>query len=271
MTNLRIHRVEWEVLDMPIHRVSKDRDFTRISNYMFRDKALSSTAIGVLCRILSLPDDWNFSVRGLIAICKESDTAIRSALKELSDAGYYEVTKERREHGRFEFVYNIYEVPKDVFPDMVSPHMDSPYMENPHMENPHMESPNVELPHMEIVPQLTTNISTTKELTTKKSTTRKRKRSLMDMVAEYTEHDGIRESLAGFIDMRKTIKKPLSERALKMIMNKLDKIAKSDDEKVLIVNQSVLHCWQDVYPYKSDTKSPGYDVANMDDLADLFS
>ena len=79
---------------------------------------------------------------------------------------------------------------------------------------------------------------------------------MVDMANEYTENEELRDSLKDFIAMRKSIKKPLTERALKMIFNKLDSMAKEKDSlKVLILNQSVLHCWQDVYEYKGEDKT----------------
>lgn len=73
---------------MGIFRVEKVKDYTTISNYHLRDKRLSLKAKGLLTMILALPEDWNFTIRGLSAICKEGVESIGTALKELEKGGY---------------------------------------------------------------------------------------------------------------------------------------------------------------------------------------
>lgn len=100
---------------MAVFRVHKTRDFTVMSNHHLRDKNLTLKAKGLLSVILSLPDDWKYSIAGLAAICKEGTSAIKSALQELTDAGYVTVTKlypNQTETGRIEYVYDIHEQPQ---------------------------------------------------------------------------------------------------------------------------------------------------------------
>lgn len=73
-------------------------------------------------------------------------------------------------------------------------------------------------------------------------------------IEEYTECQELREALSSFCVMRKEIKKPLSERAFLMVLKKLDDLGNTDKDKTDIVNQSVLHCWQSVYPLHKDKK-----------------
>ena len=73
---------------MAVYRVQRTRDYTVMSNYHLRDKNLTLKSKGLLSMILSLPDEWNYTTRGLAAICKEGVDAIGSALKELETAGY---------------------------------------------------------------------------------------------------------------------------------------------------------------------------------------
>lgn len=77
-----------EVFYVGIFRVEKVKDYTTISNYHLRDKGLSLKAKGLLTLILALPEDWNFTIRGLSAICKEGAESIGTALKELEKGGY---------------------------------------------------------------------------------------------------------------------------------------------------------------------------------------
>jgi len=101
-------------------RVNKTRDFTIMSNCHLNSKNLSLKAIGLLCKILSLRDDWDYSISGLSSICKEKETAIKAALDELKEWGYLVVTKlmpNETESGRIEYVYDFYEVSEIDKPD----------------------------------------------------------------------------------------------------------------------------------------------------------
>ena len=120
---------------MPTYRVNKTRDFTTMSNYHLKDKNLSLKAKGLLSVMLSLDDEWKYSVDGLCSISKENKTAINSTLKELKDNNYLVVSKERKPNGTFEYVYDIYEQPQTDKPDMDKPDMENLAMDNPYMEN----------------------------------------------------------------------------------------------------------------------------------------
>lgn len=100
---------------MSVFRVEKTKNFTVMSNFHFKERKMSLKAKGLLSLMLSLPDDWDYSIAGLVAICQESETAVKSALNELKDFGYLEITKllpDQTESGRIEYVYTIYEKPK---------------------------------------------------------------------------------------------------------------------------------------------------------------
>ena len=97
---------------MPIYRAEKNGDFTIMSNVHLRDNQLSLKAKGLLSYMLSLPDDWKFSVQGLASTCRVGPDAIRSALKELEAAGYVRKVWHRNENGHFtEIEWEIHEVP----------------------------------------------------------------------------------------------------------------------------------------------------------------
>ena len=94
-----------------IFRVEKNSNYTVMSNHHLRNKELSLKAKGLLSLILSLPPEWNYSLAGLCAICKESQTAMRSALKELETHFYLVRRRTKNELGQFEYMYIIYEIP----------------------------------------------------------------------------------------------------------------------------------------------------------------
>ncbi len=95
-------------------RVNKTDNFTIVSNALLRSTEISLKALGLLLRVLSFPDDWDYSVSGLVAICKEGKTAIDSALKELKNAHYLVVTKlyaNMTASKGIEYVYDFFEMP----------------------------------------------------------------------------------------------------------------------------------------------------------------
>ena len=101
-------------------RVNKNENYTVMSNYHLKSKNLSLKAIGLLSKVLSLPNDWDYSISGLSSICKEKETAIKAALDELKEWGYLVVTKlmpNETDSGRIEYVYDFFEVSEKDNPD----------------------------------------------------------------------------------------------------------------------------------------------------------
>lgn len=94
-----------------VFRINKTKNYTVMSNYHLQDKNLSYKAKGLLSCMLSLPDDWNYSVRGLTSISKEGIKAINSILKELEENYYLKRERKQENNGRFYYEYNIYETP----------------------------------------------------------------------------------------------------------------------------------------------------------------
>lgn len=94
-----------------VFRINKTKNYTVMSNYHLQDKELSFKAKGLLSCMLSLPDDWNYSVRGLASISKEGIKAINSILKELEENYYLKRERKQENNGRFYYEYNIYETP----------------------------------------------------------------------------------------------------------------------------------------------------------------
>ena len=95
-----------------IIKVEKTKNYTVMSNQHFKVTNMSLKAKGLLSLILSLPDNWNYSIAGLASLCKESAGTIRITLKELEKLGYIEITKENpsiENGGRYIYQYHIYE------------------------------------------------------------------------------------------------------------------------------------------------------------------
>ena len=100
-----------------IFRINKNNNYTCMGNYHLKDRKLSLKAKGLLSVMLSLPENWDYSINGLTAICIESRGIVKNTLSELKDNGYLEITKlmpNQTESGRYEYVYDIYEKPQDT-------------------------------------------------------------------------------------------------------------------------------------------------------------
>jgi len=121
---------------MAIFKIERNRNYTVMANYHLRDKNLSNKARGLLSTMLSLPDEWDYTVRGLAAICKDGKDSIISQLHELETCGYLVRVKVRDDHGRIRDVeYNVYERPHTASPDTESPYSGNPNAVKPHTEN----------------------------------------------------------------------------------------------------------------------------------------
>ena len=126
---------------MAVFRVEKNSGYTVMSNNHLRNRNLSLKAKGLLSQLLSLPEDWDYTLQGLARINRESIDAIRQAIRELEQAGYIQRSRERDEKGRLRGAdYVIFELPQPV-PASVSPTLENPTLENPTQENPTLENP----------------------------------------------------------------------------------------------------------------------------------
>lgn len=128
---------------MAVYRVEKNRNYTVMANHHLTDPRLSLKAVGLLSRILALPDDWSFSISGFTKICREGKDAIRAALAELEAAGYIQRRQLHDETGAFAGnEYIIHEAPQpspgeeDADEDSAAPSSGFPTTGNPTTGNP---------------------------------------------------------------------------------------------------------------------------------------
>lgn len=158
---------------MAVYRVERTRDYTVMSNHHLKDTALSLKAKGLLSMFLSFPDDWNYSTRGLAAICKEGVEAIGNTIKELEKAGYIVRRQLRGANGRItDTEYVIYEQPQEPpDPDAGGPDTTPPDMGQPDTGKPDMVDPDMDAPHTENRAQLNINQSITQKSNTQRSNT----------------------------------------------------------------------------------------------------
>ena len=147
---------------MAVFRIEKTHDYTVMSNHHLRNTSLSLKAKGLLSLMLSLPDNWDYTTKGLAKICKDGIDSICSTVNELEQAGYIIRERRRNDKGQLKEVeYTILEQPKT----------DLPKQENPVLGNPILEKPEQACPKQENPAQLNTNKSNTEKSNTDLSNT----------------------------------------------------------------------------------------------------
>ena len=161
---------------MATFRVNKTSDYTVISNYHLREKEMSLKAKGLLTLMLSLPEDWDYSISGLASICAENETAIKTGLKELKKFGYLRISKifpsKERGNKKIEYIYEIFEKPlgedkRQKEQEIEKRPLEKQKVENQGVENLPLESQAVENQGQLSTKELNTNKLNTKEVSTK--------------------------------------------------------------------------------------------------------
>lgn len=227
---------------MSVIRVVKNKEYTMMSNAHLHDKRLSLKAVGLLSIVLSLPDDWHYTVKGLVGSVKDGERAVNGALSELKKCGYLQVNKlyPNSERSKIEYQYVFYEKPQ--------------CLQNVDLQNVGLQ--NVDLQNVGAyinTNKQSTNKQNTKELNTNEYKEKNiKKESVNSVIAEYTESKDLQDALHDFVDMRTKARKPLTVRAMKLSLNELDKLAVDDVTKIAIVNQSIMHNWLTFYKLQNN-------------------
>ena len=145
---------------MAVFRVERNKGYTVMSNHHLRNKELTLKAKGLLSQMLSLPEDWDYTLAGLSLINRESIDAIRTAVWELEKAGYITRRQGRDDKGKMTAIeYTIYEQPQP--PAAASPEPKNPTLENPTTDKPILENPTPDKPTTENPTQLNKDIQKT--------------------------------------------------------------------------------------------------------------
>ena len=230
---------------MAVIRTIKNENYTTMCNTHLRDKNLSLKAKGLLSMMLSLPDKWHYSVKGLEGICKESKNTINSVLNELEDNNYL-VRRRRYCNGKIsEWEYIIFENNENHDEELL------------HLKNEDIENEDIEIQDIENsdVYKITKELNT-KELNTNEYKEKNiKKESVNSVIAEYTESKELQDALHGFVEMRTKARKPLTVRAMKLSLNVLDNLAVDDVTKIAIVNQSIVHTWSTFYKLQNNNNN----------------
>lgn len=228
---------------MAVVRVEKNTNYTTMCNEHLKDTNLSLKAKGLLSMMLSLPDEWHYSVKGLKALCIESINTINGILQELEENGYLLRNRIYCNGKISEWEYVIFE----------SKEKKKLYLENLDIKNEDIENQDIE---NKDAYKYTKQLNT-KELSTNRSSTKKYKETYVSIVDSYTTNQELKEALESFIDMRKKMK-GFTTNALKLNLKKLDKLAIDDLSKIEIVNQSVMNGWKGFFELKKENKKQEY-------------
>lgn len=222
---------------MSVVRVNHNTNYTVMSNHHLRNLNLSLKAVGLLSKILSLPPNWDYTIEGLAAICKDGVTAVKSALKELKDEGYLVVTKlmpDKTKSGRIEYIYDIYEQPQE-----------KQALEKQGIENLQIEIQGVENPL-----QLNTNKSS-KEVLSKEELKTDYKEEFENLWSLYPNKKGKTNALNDYIKARKA--GVTFDAVLAGVYNYIEYINMEKTPERYIKHGSTWfhqHCWEDDYTTK---------------------
>ena len=174
-------------------KINKTENYTIIANTHLKERKMSLKSKGLLTLMLSLPDDWNYSLKGLVSLCSESESAIKSSLQELKKFGYLRIQKiaPKKGSGKFEYIYEIFESPlKEEERQKVNRKVENLQLENQPDENVPIENLKVEnqpVENLQLENQpdiLSTKQSRTKELNTKE----KNKKEKMDHTGKLLDY-----------------------------------------------------------------------------------
>ena len=236
---------------MAVIRVHKTKDYTVMSNVHFREKEMTLKAKGLLSLMLSLPDDWNYSIAGLVAICVEKESAIVSTLKELKKFGYLRVDKlmpNQTESGRIEYIYNVFEKPQEY--------------EEQGEEKQGVENQGLEFQGVENQVQLSTNKSITKISSINKLNTDKKKKesksdSFDQLIQNYCDtlpfeqSEKVKGLLQEWLKVRKAKRAAMTDKSIELNLNKLTSLAnKSGLDVADYLEEVICRGWQAFYEIK---------------------
>ena len=235
---------------MAVIRVNKTQNYTVMSNHHLRNKELSLKAKGLISLMLSLPEEWDYSVAGLVSICKESHTSVRSALKELEEHNYLIRERKNSEKGYFIYEYNLYEIP------------------SPHNGNLHAVEEDAEDRHSENHTQLNKDKLNIKELNKEELN--------KDIYKEFEEELSIvvnkelKELYLDYIEMRKSIDSPISARGLKMLIQRCERLSNMNIRiQKLLLETAIINNWKSVYA-PSEKEMENINKAAVQELKEFY-
>lgn len=227
---------------MAIIRVDKRSNYTVVDNTFIRDMNLSMKAKGLMLLMLSLPPEWDYSVAGLAAICKEGMTAIRGALKELEECGYLRRERRNSEKGYFVYEYILSEIPQ-------------PHSGNLHTVEEQAEEVHTENTHTENRQQLSKDILN-KDLLNKDNLEREKsaEEEIYDILEGISDRE-LRELYTDYVIQRREKGSALTPKGLRMLIVRGFRLSDSDMAvHRAIVETAIINGWMNLYEPRAEEK-----------------
>lgn len=258
---------------MSIFRVNKNNNYTVMSNNHFKEKYMSLKAKGLLSLMLSLPDNWDYSIEGLTKLSKDGDTSVRNALKELEEFGYL-CRKRIYENGKIiDWEYNIFEYPQQQENLVVdNQHVDNQVVEN--NDNKYTNKSNTkELNKSIIINNNTTNFLGSMKKPKKESLYSK----TIALINDYTTDNSLRNALKDFLDLQLDIYKENNKTLyINIFKSKLNTLKQFNQaEQLEVVRYATNKGWQNFYPIpkydnaKSNAVSNDYTEEELNELENI--
>lgn len=250
---------------MSIFRVNKNTNYTVMSNHHLQDRTLSLKAKGLLSYMLSLPDDWDYSLKGLTVGCKDGIDSVRSAVHELETKGYLCRSKVRDPRGRIiDYNYEVFECPQkesvENTPILVA---DSPSSENPMLDFPTLENPTQQNTNKQNTKRQSTNLSgqtaKTEDFDQTAEQVREgfREKLEIDTLAKRYEPEMLEELLDNIVEMyccpHKTQHIGKQEQTTKAIQLRLDKLTSQHVEYIFDVMANTTQPIKNIMAYLRTT------------------
>lgn len=213
---------------MAVIRIQKTDNYTVMSNHHLRNKEMSLKAKGLMSLMLSLPPAWDYSIGGLVAICKESHTSIRSAIKELEENNYLIRERKNNEKGYFIYEYTLYEIPQ------------------PHTENQHTAKVETDLGQTENRRQISKE-EVSKEKLSIEEVSKEKDKGFGEILETITNHD-LLELYQDYVEMRDNMQAPLTKRGLKMLIERCERLSNNNIKvQKLLLETAIINNWKNVY------------------------
>ena len=215
---------------MSVFRVNKTKDYVTMSKTHLKEKDMSLKAKGLLSEMLGLPDEWDYSINGLVSINKENESAIKSTLAELKEFGYLKVTKllpNATASGRIEYIYDIYE--------------------DPLQEGKKQEVENLPLENQSVENQRQLN---NKELSNNKLNNNYIKENNK---RKYFDDEELNDLFVDYLNLRKKIKAVNTDRAINGLLKKLEPYP--NEIKKEMIEEAIVNSWKSVYPLKEERQT----------------
>lgn len=228
---------------MSVFRINKTRDFTIMSNSHFKEKKMSLKAKGLLSLMLSLPDDWQYNLKGLVTLSKDGKDSVMAGLAELEEFGYLRRERTKDDSGKFSgIIYHIYETPQKENPISDFPNPDMPNDENPNSGEPHLLST-----------KDIKNLSN-QELNEFEREEKPPEEEIYDIL-EGIQDKELRELYTDYVIQRRENRSQLTPKGLHMLIARGYRLSDNDISiHRAIVETAIINNWMNLYEPKAEEK-----------------